>query len=550
MPRPSPKGRAKYVFVTGGVTSSLGKGIVSSSLGKLLQSRGFDVTIQKFDPYINVDPGTLAPYEHGECFITDDGVETDLDLGHYERFLGIPIPGSNNVTAGRIYYDLISKERRGDFLGRTVQVIPHVTDEIKSHIYKLGDTGKHDIVITEIGGSVGDIESQPFLEAIRQVNMEVGTTSVSFVHLTLVPFLESSGELKTKPTQQSVKELLSLGIQPDVLICRCTKTLPKDIRKKIALHCNISLSRVIEARDADIIYDVPIAMMREKLDECVLSKLRISRKNAPEMSTWRAFLSRLKAPTHEIHIGLVGKYAQLKDAYRSIYESLIHAGVVNESSVQVSWIHAEKLEEGSVKKCLEEVDGILVAPGFGERGIKGKILAAKYAREKHIPFLGICLGMHCAVVEFAKHVLGLKEAHSSEFVPNNPHPVITLLNSQKNLKDKGGTMRLGAYPCHLVKKSKAHHAYKSSRISERHRHRYEFNNAYLKRFEKAGLKASGRSPDGKLVEIVELAAHPWFVGCQFHPEYKSTVEKAHPLFVSFVKAALKNKTQKELSESL
>ena len=532
--------KAKYIFVTGGVTSSLGKGIIAASLGKLLQARGFSVTIQKFDPYINIDPGTLNPYEHGECYVTDDGAETDLDLGHYERFLNIPTSQSNNVTTGRIYNTVISKEREGKFLGKTVQVVPHITDEIKDNIYKLGNTGEYDIVITEIGGCVGDIESLPFIEAVRQARFELGPTNCISVHLTLVPYLKAAGELKTKPTQHSVKELLEAGVQPDILVCRSEHHLDQDIRKKLALFCNVPINAVIEARDADTIYDVPILMRKEKLDERVLAKFKLSHKKEPVIDQWKEFLGKLKNPTHEVNIGLVGKYVELKDAYKSIVESFIHAGSYNECKVKLDWIHAEEVNEENTTKLFGHLDGILVAPGFGERGIEGKITTVKYARENKVPFFGICLGMQCTVIEFARNVLGLTNANSKEMNPRTKHPVIDLMNDQKSVKNMGGTMRLGAYSCVLKKGTKAYSVYGHSKISERHRHRYEFNSKYLADFESAGMIASGINPDTNLVEIVELVDHPWFIGTQFHPELKSTVVNPHPLFVKFVKAAMLN----------
>lgn len=529
---------AKYIFVTGGVTSSLGKGIIASSLAKLLQSRGLSVTIQKFDPYINVDPGTLNPYEHGECYVTDDGAETDLDLGHYERFLNTPTSQANNVTTGRIYYDVIMRERRGDFLGRTVQVVPHITDEIKKRMMLLGESGNYDIVITEIGGCVGDIESLPFIEAVRQIKFELGEKDTLIIHLTLVPYLASAGELKTKPTQHSVRMLQEAGIQPDIIVCRTEHPLPVEIRKKIALFCNVQINSVIEAMDASTIYDVPILMRREKLDQRALYMLDIYNDKDADLDDWKSFLARLKNPLHVIQIGLVGKYVELHDAYKSISESFIHAGAQNECKVQIHWIHSESLSPDTIAEKLTGLDAVLVAPGFGERGIAGKIEAIRYVREHQIPFLGICLGMQMAVIEYARNVLGLAEAHSVEMQANTPHPVIHLMEDQKNVENKGGTMRLGAYKCKLQKDSLAHSIYGKSVISERHRHRFEFNNAYLESFEQAGMKATGINPDNKLVEIVEVTGHPFFVGVQFHPELKSTVRNPHPLFVHFVKAAL------------
>ncbi|XOV95120.1 MAG: CTP synthase [Bacteroidota bacterium] len=537
--------KAKYIFVTGGVTSSLGKGIISASLGKLLQARGLRVTIQKFDPYINIDPGTLNPYEHGECYVTEDGAETDLDLGHYERFLNTYTSQDNNVTTGRIYYNVIQAEREGKFLGKTVQVVPHITDEIKDNIFKLGNTGKYDVVITEIGGCVGDIESLPFIEAVRQARLEVGPNRCISIHLTLIPYLKTAGELKTKPTQHSVKELQEEGIQPDILVCRSEYPMTLEIKKKLALFCNVPYNSVIEALDADSIYDVPLLMRKEKLDERVLAKFKMSYKKQPKIEQWKEFLGRLKNPTSEVKIGLVGKYVELKDAYKSIAESFTHAGAENECRVNVSWIHAEELDGKNVAYHLSNLDGILVAPGFGERGIEGKLEAVRYARENKIPFLGICLGLQCAVIEFARNVLQLKGANSTEMDPKTKHPVIDIMESQKNIKEMGGTMRLGTYDCNLKKGTKAHHIYNHVKISERHRHRYEFNGKYLEAFENAGMIASGINPDTNLVEIMEIPDHPWFVGTQFHPELKSTVANPHPLFVKFVKAAIVNKKDSE-----
>ncbi|MBK9759788.1 MAG: CTP synthase [Flavobacteriales bacterium] len=530
-------GSTKYIFVTGGVTSSLGKGIVSASLAKLLQARGFTVTIQKLDPYINVDPGTLNPYEHGECYVTEDGAETDLDLGHYERFLDTPTSQANNVTTGRIYQNVINKERRGEFLGKTVQVIPHITDEIKRNIQALGRKGIYDFVITEVGGTVGDIESLPYIEAIRQLKWEKGKDALS-IHLTLLPFLSTTGELKTKPTQHSVKELLSLGVQPDILVCRTEHPMVKGMKEKIALFCNVEPRAVIESADAETIYDVPLLMQREQLDVVVLEKLGIEHYPDADLSQWTAFLRRYKEPKGEVHIGLVGKYVELKDAYKSIKEALDHAGAENETKVNIRWVHSEKLTPKNIAKQLGGLSGILVAPGFGHRGIEGKIDAIRYARENRVPFLGICLGMQCAVIEFARNVLGHSTANSTEMEANTTYPVIAMMEEQKSIENKGGTMRLGAYPCKLIEGSKAQIAYKKNSISERHRHRYEFNNAYLEEFKTAGMLPVGTNPQTKLVEVVELKDHPWFVGVQYHPEYKSTVAKPHPLFVGFVKAAI------------
>jgi CTP synthase len=527
----------KYIFVTGGVSSSLGKGIISASLAKLLQARGYSATIQKLDPYINVDPGTLNPYEHGECFVTNDGAETDLDLGHYERFLNVPTSQSNNVTTGRIYQTVINKEREGAYLGKTVQVIPHITDEIKRRIKLLGETGQFEVVITEIGGTVGDIESLPFIEAVRQMIWEMGS-NCAVIHLTLLPYLTVTGELKTKPTQHSVKTLLEYGVQPDILVCRSEKPVNAEIRRKLALFCNVNVNAVIESIDASTIYDVPLLMLKEQLDKVVLAKLKLPLRQEPDMEGWKNFLGKLKNPTSEVKIGLIGKYIELKDAYKSIAEALIHAGVSNETKVNVEWIHSEKLDDKNVQEKLGMLHGILVAPGFGDRGIEGKINAIKFAREQKIPFLGICLGMQCAVIEFSRNVLGLENAHSTEMAPETKYPVIDIMDEQKNITKKGGTMRLGEYPCNISKNTKAAAIYGKSRISERHRHRYEFNNKYLKKFEDAGMMASGVNPNGSLVEIIEYKNHPWFIGVQFHPEYKSTVENPHPLFVKFVKAAL------------
>src|SRR6187551_1127692 len=531
---------AKYIFVTGGVTSSLGKGIISASLGKLLQARGFSVTIQKFDPYINIDPGTLNPYEHGECFVTDDGAKTDLDLGHYERFLNVRTSQANNVTTGRIYNNVITKERRGEYLGKTVQVVPHITDEIKRNIFWLGESGEYDFFITEFGGCVGDIESLPFIEAVRQVRWELGSASSLVIHLTLIPYLKAAKELKTKPTQHSVKELLEAGIQPDILVCRTEMPLPMEIRKKVALFCNVHLNSVIEAMDADTIYDVPILMRKEKLDERVLAKLKETSKAEPVLDQWKGFLGKLKNPVNEVSVGLVGKYVSLPDAYKSIAEAFVHAGAQNDCKVNVKWISSEEISKETVEHVLSGLDGILVAPGFGERGLEGKIEAIRYVRENKIPFFGICLGMQCAVVEFARNVLGL-DASSTELNPKTKNPVIDMMEEQKKITIKGGTMRLGAYTCKLKKGSKAQLAYAENVIHERHRHRYEFNNKYLEQIEEAGLKAMGVNPESSLVEVVELKDHPWFVGVQYHPELKSTVLNPHPLFVKFVEASLHHK---------
>ena len=529
----------KYIFVTGGVTSSLGKGIVSASLGKLLQARGLSVTIQKFDPYINVDPGTLNPYEHGECFVTDDGAETDLDLGHYERFLGKFTSQANNVTTGRIYQNVINKERAGEYLGKTVQVVPHITDEIKRRVRLLGKTGDYDVVISEIGGTVGDIESLPYLEAIRQLKLELGEQNSLIIHLTLIPYLRAAKELKTKPTQHSVKELLQTGNQPDILVCRTEYPLSEDIRRKISLFCNVGRANVIESIDADTIYDVPLLMQNEGLDIQVLKKLGLATDIEPNMTAWKTFLKKLKNPTKKVTIGLVGKYNELQDAYKSIHESFVHAGAMNECEVIVKPIHSEMLEyTDDLKSSLANLDGVLVAPGFGERGIEGKIQAIEYVRENNIPFFGICLGMQCAVVEYGRNVLKIEGAASVEVAADTSHPVIDMMEDQKKITEKGGTMRLGAYECHLKDGSLALESYGTNIITERHRHRYEFNNEYLKDYEAAGMRATGINPNSKLVEIMEVPNHPWFVGVQFHPELKSTVETPHPLFVSFIKACI------------
>jgi CTP synthase len=528
---------AKYIFVTGGVTSSLGKGIIAASLAKLLQARGLKVTIQKFDPYINIDPGTLNPYEHGECFVTDDGAETDLDLGHYERFLNIPTSQANNVTTGRIYQTVINKERAGDYLGKTVQVIPHITDEIKSRMLQLGKGGKYDIVITEIGGTVGDIESLPFVEAVRQIQWELPEEDCMVVHLTLIPYLKAAKELKTKPTQHSVRMLSQEGVHPNVIVCRTEHPLTEDLKKKIALFCNVKPNAVIEAMDASTIYEVPLKMLQEGLDVIVLKKLQINGYAAPELTKWRAFLDKLKYPHSKVKIGLIGKYIELQDAYKSILESFIHAGAINECKVQIVNVHSEFITDENVKEQLKELDGLLVAPGFGNRGVEGKIIAVKHARENKLPFFGICLGMQMAVIEYARNVLGWTDAHSTEMDKTTSHPVIDLMEEQKNIVNLGGTMRLGAYPCEIVKDSLAYNIYGTTEISERHRHRWEFNNKYITDFEKAGLVPSGKNPATGLVEIVELKDHPFFIGVQYHPELKSTVENPQPIFVHFIKAA-------------
>lgn len=527
----------KYVFVTGGVASSLGKGIISASLAKLLQARGFKVTIQKLDPYINIDPGTLNPYEHGECFVTDDGAETDLDLGHYERYLNVSTSQANNVTTGRIYLSVINKERHGDYLGETVQVIPHITDEIKRRIKLLGNEGNYDFVLTEIGGTVGDIESLPYVEAVRQMRWEMGSDCL-VIHLTLVPYLAAAGELKTKPTQHSVKTMLEQGVQPDIIVCRTEKHLNEGMRNKIALFCNVDPTAVIESIDAESIYDVPLLMHEEKLDVEVLEKMKMPVQPEPDLDNWKEFLQRLKNPKGEVTIGLIGKYVELKDAYKSINESFVHAGAVNQYKVKVKSIHSELITANSVEMLLQGLDGILVAPGFGTRGIEGKIEAIRYARENKIPFLGICLGMQCAVIEFGRNVLGFADAHSTEMDPATTHPVIDIMEEQKSIEDMGGTMRLGAYPCSIEKGTRTYNVYGKKDIEERHRHRFEFNNHYLKAYQEAGMLTPGINTRNNLVEIVELRDHPWFIGVQFHPEYKSTVANPHPLFVNFVKAAI------------
>ncbi|MFA5417451.1 MAG: CTP synthase [Bacteroidales bacterium] len=526
----------KYIFVTGGVSSSLGKGIISSSLAKLLQGRGFSVTIQKLDPYINIDPGTLNPYEHGECYVTEDGAETDLDLGHYERFSNTPTSQANNVTTGRIYQNVIEKERRGEYLGTTVQVVPHITDEIKRCIKILGETGKYDFVITEIGGTVGDIESFPFIETVRQMKWEL-ENDCAVIHLTLVPYLKAAGELKTKPTQHSVKTMLEQGVQPDIIVCRTEHPLNDGIKRKIAQFCNVSHNNVIESIDAETIYDVPLLMKDEQLDIAVLRKTQTPVPEQLDLKNWENFIHRLKNPKQEITIGLVGKYVELKDAYKSIHESFVHGGSANETKVHVKSIHSERITKENVNEKLAGLDGVLVAPGFGGRGIEGKIEAVRYVRKNKIPFLGICLGMQCAAIEFTRNVLKLEEAHSTEIDPNTPYPVIDLMEEQKSVKDMGGSMRLGSYDCELKKDSLVYELYGTNMIKERHRHRYEFNNEYRIRFEENGLSITGINPQKDLVEIIELKDHPWFIGVQFHPEYKSTVKQPHPLFVGFVKAA-------------
>jgi len=528
---------AKYIFVTGGVTSSLGKGIIAASLAKLLQARGLRVTIQKFDPYINVDPGTLNPYEHGECFVTEDGAETDLDLGHYERFLSIYTSQANNVTTGRIYQTVINKEREGAYLGKTVQVVPHITDEIKRRMLLLGQTNQYDIIISEIGGTVGDIESLPFIEAVRQLQWEMAEEDCLVIHLTLIPYLKAAKELKTKPTQHSVKLLSQEGVNPDIIVCRTEEPLSPEIRKKIALFCNVKQEAVIEAADAPTIYEVPLNMMREKLDLICLKKLNITNYHEPELTKWKEFLDKLKYPSSKVNIGLIGKYIELQDAYKSILESFVHAGAMNECKVQIVNVHSEFITEENVAEKLGNLDGLLVAPGFGHRGIEGKIIAVKYARENKLPFFGICLGMQMAVIEFARNVLGLHDAHSTEMQPDTSTPVIDLMAEQKKITAKGGTMRLGAYPCVIKEGTLASSIYGKKEIRERHRHRWEFNDAYLQQFEQAGMIASGKNPESGLVEIIELIGHPFFIGVQYHPELKSSVENPQPIFVHFIKAA-------------
>lgn len=533
--------QTKYIFVTGGVTSSLGKGIIAASLAKLLQARGYRTTIQKFDPYINVDPGTLNPYEHGECFVTNDGAETDLDLGHYERFLNVPTSQANNVTTGRVYLSVIEKERRGEFLGKTVQVVPHITNEIKERMQLLGKSGDYDIVITEIGGTVGDIESLPYIESVRQLLWDLGDNNAIVIHLTLVPYLSAAGELKTKPTQHSVKTLMESGIKADILVCRTEHQLSTEIKQKLAAFCNVKQEAVIQSIDASTIYEVPNLMLEEGLDRVALKKLELPEKSLPDLVKWNDFLHRLKNPKHTVNIGLVGKYVELQDSYKSILEGFVHAGAENYVKVNVISIHSEYITANNAEEKLKNLDGILVAPGFGSRGIEGKIETVKYARENHIPFLGICLGMQMAVIEYARNVLHYENANSTEMNDNTPYPVITVMEEQKTITDKGGTMRLGGWDCEIKEGTKAFDIYQSTFINERHRHRYEFNNYYLDAFEKAGLVASGFNPDTKLVEIIELPGHPFFVAAQYHPEYKSTVANPHPLFVSFVKATLDKK---------
>ena len=540
------KKEVKYIFITGGVVSSLGKGITAASLGLLLKKRGYSVTIQKFDPYINIDPGTMSPFQHGEVYVTDDGAETDLDLGHYERFLDVNMTKANNTTTGQVYNTVITKERHGDYLGATVQVIPHITDEIKRRMKILGNTNKYDIIITEIGGTVGDIESLPFIEAIRQLMLELGRKNAISIHVTLVPYIKSAGELKTKPTQHSVKNLLELGIQPNVLVCRSEMKLPLEIRKKIALFCNVKTKAVISAYDCPTIYEVPLNLEEQNFDRIVLKKLKLPDINI-DLSDWREFVRKVKEPQSSVTIGICGKYTSYLDAYKSINESFIHSGAEHDVKVNLKFISAEECEKKDPGLLLEGIDGLLVPGGFGERGIEGKIKAIQYVRENKIPFFGICLGMQCAVIEYARNVLGIKRANSSEFVKNR-YSVIHIMPEQKKIKDKGATMRLGAYPCVVKKGTKARQAYKKEKISERHRHRYEVNNQYRQELEKNGMVISGVSPDNRLVEIIELKDHPWFLGCQFHPELKSRATKAHPLFRGFVAAAIKYSKEKEKTE--
>lgn len=534
--------QTKYIFVTGGVTSSLGKGIIAASLAKLLQARGYRTTIQKFDPYINVDPGTLNPYEHGECYVTDDGAETDLDLGHYERFLNVSTSQANNVTTGRVYLSVIEKERRGEFLGKTVQVVPHITNEIKERMQLLGKSGNFDIVITEIGGTVGDIESLPYIESVRQLLWELGEENAIVIHLTLIPYLAAAGELKTKPTQHSVKTLMESGIQADILVCRTEHELSDELRQKLALFCNVKREAVIQSIDASTIYDVPNLMLEEGLDKVALKKLNLPEKSNPDLKQWNEFLYKLKNPKHTVNIGLVGKYVELQDSYKSILEAFIHAGAANETKVNIVSVHSEYIDRSNVAEKIGGFDGILVAPGFGERGIEGKIETVRYVREHNIPFFGICLGMQMAVIEYARTVLGFEDANSTEMNSQTSHPVIDLMEEQKTITDKGGTMRLGSWKCNLEKDSLAHQIYGKDQIQERHRHRFEFNGQYKEQLEKAGLKASGINPDTGLVEIIEIDNHPFFIGVQYHPEYKSTVANPHPIFVGFVKAAVEHKT--------
>jgi CTP synthase len=536
----------KYIFVTGGVVSSLGKGLTAASLGTLLENRGLKVALQKFDPYLNVDPGTMSPYQHGEVYVLDDGAETDLDLGHYERFTNCKLTRLNNLTSGQVYQTVLNNERQGKYLGKTVQVIPHVTDEIKNRIHMLAEHSKADVLITEIGGTTGDIEGLPFLEAIREFALEVGYDNAIFVHVTFVPYIKAAGELKTKPTQQSVAKLREIGIAPSIIVCRCEKPLEKELRQKISLYCNVPFEAVVEEKDVDhTIYEVPLMLQRERLDDLVCDRLGLDFKSS-DMSHWQDILRKLIAPQHRVRIGLVGKYVELNDAYKSVYEAITHGGIANDCGVEIEKIEAEDIEKFGPEKALKGMGGILVPGGFGERGIEGKILAAQYAREKKIPYLGLCLGMQIATIEFARHVLRLKGAHSTEFDSSTPHPVIALLDEQKKVSKKGGTMRLGSQPCQLVMGTLANHLYGAFLVHERHRHRYEFNNAYRERFEQAGLVCSGLSPDGKLVEVIELKEHPFFIASQFHPEFHSKPHKPHPLFKGFIAAAHQRIHQKPL----
>lgn len=530
----------KYVFVTGGVVSSLGKGITAASLGRLLKNRGLKVSIQKFDPYLNIDPGTMSPYQHGEVFVTDDGAETDLDLGHYERFIDENLTKNSNVTTGKIYWSVISKERRGEYLGGTVQVIPHITNEIKDRVFRVANEQDVDVVITEIGGTVGDIESLPFLEAIRQIKYDVGRENVCFIHVTLVPYLGKSGELKTKPTQHSVKELRSIGIQPDIIVCRSEKEISEDLRAKIGLFCNLEAKCVIQNLDADHLYEVPLMLHKEGLDRLVVEKLELGCRDI-DNNEWVEMVNKIKVIKDEVNIALVGKYVELHDAYISVVEALKHGGLYNDSNVNIKWINAEDVTSETAEKLFNDINGILVPGGFGDRGVEGKIEAIRYARENNIPFLGICLGMQTAVIEFARNVLGYEGANSAEIDPDTKYPVIDLMKDQEDIEDLGGTMRLGSYPCKLDKDSKAYNSYKNELIHERHRHRYEFNNDFRKNIIEAGMSIVGTSPDGKLVEIVEVKDHPWFVATQFHPELKSRPNNPHPLFVGFINASLKNR---------
>lgn len=535
----------KYIFVTGGVASSLGKGIISASLAKLLQARGYSVTIQKLDPYLNIDPGTLNPYEHGECYVTEDGAETDLDLGHYERFLNVPTSQKNNVTTGRIYQSVINRERKGDYLGKTVQVIPHITDEIKRRVRILGQEKRFDVVITEIGGTVGDIESLPYIESVRQLRYELGDRNSLVIHLTLIPYMKASGELKTKPTQHSVKALLEAGVQPDILVLRTEHTLSTDVKRKVALFCNVAPDAVIESIDVPTIYEVPLRMLEQQLDLVAMRKLALEPREI-DLTKWIAFVDKVKYPKDRVKIALVGKYTELPDAYKSIAEAFVHAGAYNDAKVELVYVDSVKITKENVAEKLSGMCGVLVAPGFGDRGVEGKIIAIEYVRENQIPFFGICLGMQCSVVEYARNVLGLTDAASSELDSKTEHPVINLMDEQKEITNMGGTMRLGSYPCHLRENSKILAAYGKTDITERHRHRYEFNNSYLDQFEKSGMIATGINPKSSLVEVVEIPEHPWFVGVQYHPEYSSTAVNPHPLFVAFVKATLDYKKLKEL----